>query len=354
MAGHYLILGGGLAGSFMAARLCLAGQRVTLIDDRDSHSASRTAAGLFNVITGRFGAKSWLADTLLAEIKQFLAIPSFQELARFVHYSSIYRPFKTTEDYNKWLGKVEDPAYQALVDFVEKPLHEDLLINPMGGVMIKPCGWVDTAGLIDGLLHALEFGFHLRRLTGHIDYDSIDIENRTVQLRQEALPFDHIVCCEGYQMVDNPWFEEVRLIPNKGEILRLEIPGLELPFVVSKKIYLIPEPTGSWVCGATYANDFQSLEPTPSGREEIESYLHKTIKLPYKITGHWSGVRPTTPNRRPVLGTHPELPHLHVLNGFGTKGVLLAPYCSRIMAEGLINGNWDIPKEAQLNRFYVD
>ncbi|MEM9985622.1 MAG: NAD(P)-binding protein, partial [Bacteroidota bacterium] len=39
MAGHYLILGGGLAGSFMAARLCLAGQRVTLIDDRAANSA---------------------------------------------------------------------------------------------------------------------------------------------------------------------------------------------------------------------------------------------------------------------------------------------------------------------------
>ena len=59
------IIGGGLAGSFLALRLCLKGHSVYLFDEAISNSASRVAAGLFNVITGRYGAKSWEADFII-------------------------------------------------------------------------------------------------------------------------------------------------------------------------------------------------------------------------------------------------------------------------------------------------
>ncbi|MCB0856012.1 MAG: FAD-binding protein, partial [Bacteroidetes bacterium] len=82
----YAIIGGGLAGCLMAARLAMRGQEVVLIDHPQPNSPSKVAAGLFNVITGRFGAKSWLADTLLEELNQFLQIPAFLSLQPYVHY----------------------------------------------------------------------------------------------------------------------------------------------------------------------------------------------------------------------------------------------------------------------------
>lgn len=352
MPKHFVILGGGLAGSFIAARLCLAGQRVTLIDDQHPQSASRAAAGLFNVITGRFGAKSWQADQLLQEIRDFFAQPELAGLAdEVLHYSPIYRPFKTEEEYNKWTGRAVDPEFAHLVDFQEEPLLPHQVINPLGGIIIRNCGWVSVGSLVDGLLLRLELHHHLRRLTGHLSYEAIDLESKTLQLRQEKLSFDHLICCEGYQLRLNPWFNFLRIIPNKGEILEIEAPTLKLPFALSKKVYLVPTGRHRWICGSTYANQFDDPNPTPEGRAEIEAQLAKAIQVPYTVVRHWTGIRPTTPNRRPILGTHPERPYLHVLGGFGTKGILLAPYTSRLLVEGILHDRWDIPQEVSLQRF---
>lgn len=351
MPQHVVILGGGLAGTFLATRLCHAGQRVTLVDDRDPQSASRVAAGMFNVITGRYGAKSWLADTLLQEIEAFFELPPCVEAKAHVHHRDIYRPFKTTEEYNKWTGRAEEPEFAPLVRFQEQPLRPEQVINPHGGIMIKGCGWADTGRVIDSLQHQLEMHYHLRRLTGHLPYQEVDLTAKTVQLRGEKLPFDHLVCCEGYQLANNPWFDFLRVIPNKGEILTIEAPDLDLPFLLSKKIYLVPIGDGKWVCGATYANQFEDLTPSETGRAEIEGYLQKAINVPYIVVGHWAGARPTTPNRRPIVGTHLEIPHLHVLGGFGTKGMLLGPYASRLLTELILTGEADIPAEAQVGRF---
>jgi glycine oxidase len=351
MPQHVVILGGGLAGTFLATRLCHAGQRVTLIDDLDPKSASRVAAGMFNVITGRYGAKSWLADTLLQEIEAFFALPPCAEAKAHLHYRDIYRPFKTTEEYNKWTGRANAPEFAHLVDFQEQPLQPEQVINPHGGLMIRGCGWADTRRVIDGLQHQLEMHHHLRRLSGHLPYHEIDLAAKTVQLRGEKLPFDHLVCCEGHRLAHNPWFDFLRVIPNKGEILTIEAPELHLPFLLSKKIYLLPVGGEKWVCGATYANQFEDLTPSEAGRAEIESYLQKAIKVPYRVVSHWAGARPTTPNRRPIVGTHPEIPHLHVLGGFGSKGMLLGPYTSRLLTEQILTGQADIPPEAQATRF---
>ncbi len=351
MTKHYVILGGGLAGSFVAARLCLAGQRVTLIDDRNPHSASRAAAGLFNVITGRFGAKSWLADELLKEIKDFFAQHELAELRDLIHYRPIYRPFKTEEEYNKWTGRSADPAFTHLARMEENPVLPEVIHNPLGGIMIQGCGWASVGELVDGLLLHLELKFLLRRLTGRLSYNAIDLEKKQLQLRNEYLEFDELISCEGHALTENPWFDFVPLIPNKGEILELRIPNLDIPFVLSKKIYLVPVREDRWICGSTYANQFENASPTEEGRAEIESHLRKAIKVPYEVTGHWTGIRPTTPNRRPIVGTHPEIGHLHIINGFGTKGMLLAPYTSRLLVEGLIHGKWNIPQEASLDRF---
>ena len=44
---------------------------------------------------------------------------------------------------------------------------------------------------------------------------------------------------------------------------------------------------------------------------------------------HVAGIRPTVVDRRPLVGQHPEHKNLYVLNGFGSRGVLIAPYASQ-------------------------
>lgn len=347
-----VILGGGLAAHFMAARSVQRGHKVTIIDDQQPNSASRVAAGMFNIITGRFGALSWKGPELLDEIHSFFQLPGMRSLQKHIHFTEIYRPFKTIEGYNKWLGRAEDPIFQPIVDFHEAPLLPHILHNEYGGIMIKPCGWAHTVGLLAEFERVMTTQYGVRYVKTLLDYGQIDMDARKITTANGALSFDHLIFAEGYRMIHNPWLSDIRIIPNKGEILLLHAPTWKLPFALSKKVYLVHIGDDQYVCGSTYQNHFEDVFPSEKAKEEILSYLKKAIKLPFKIIGHWAGVRPTTPNRRPIVGTHPHLPFVHVLGGFGTKGMLLGPYSSRLLDQLIFDGIDEVPKEAQLQRFF--
>lgn len=348
---HIAILGGGLAGTFLALRLCQRGHQVTMLDDRHPQSASRAAAGLYNVITGRFGAKSWMADVLLPEIKSFFEEAERKPLAQFVHPDIIYRPFKTIEEYNKWTARSADPAYAHLVDFLEKPIYDDLIENPFGGIKILPCGWVETAAFIDAAHQFMEAKYAFHFVPQKIAYKQIDLGQRKIIRDGMSIRFDQMVFAEGHGLAENPFFPALKIIPNKGEVLLVEAEGWKLPFTLSKKIYMANREKNLYVVGSTYKNKFEHRNPTEEGREEIEFFLKKAIKQAYKVVDHWAGIRPTTSNRRPVMGTHPDYSWVHVLGGFGTKGILLGPYFSKLLVEKIEGGSPDVPDEASLERF---
>ncbi|HET9052701.1 MAG TPA: FAD-dependent oxidoreductase, partial [Cyclobacteriaceae bacterium] len=71
----------------------------------------------------------------------------------------------------------------------------------------------------------------------------------------------------------------------------------------------------------------------------------------YSITGQQWGFRPTTPDRKPILGSHPQHKSLVIFNGLGTKGVSLAPYFSEVLFRWMENKGM-INREADVTRFY--
>jgi glycine/D-amino acid oxidase-like deaminating enzyme len=350
-AQHFIIIGGGLAGTFLAARLGLAGNRVTMVDDEAPEGASRIAAGLFNVITGRFGAKSWKAETLLSELSAFFAIPEFAPANAYVHYLRIYRPFKTIEEYNKWTARVADAEFSKLVEFTARPLMPEKLHNPHGGILVLPCGWVDTGPLLIAMKALLRKSFAMEYFRERLPYDAISPGTKTIRLKERSLRYDHLVFCEGAAGKDNPLFGGLPIIPNKGEILRIQAPGLSLDFALSRKVYLIPAGGDEYIAGATYQNKFVDALPTAEGKAEIVSHLEAAIRLPFEVLAHRAGIRPTTPDRKAILGTHPVDSSVHTFTGLGTKGILQAPWLSRHMADYLLDPGIGIPAEVSLRRF---
>ena len=348
---HFVIVGGGLAGTFMAVRLLQAKQTVSLIDDKAPQSASRVAAGLFNIITGRFGAKSWMGETLLAKVRTFLARPEFEGAQQFVFDTEIYRPFKTIEEYNKWQARTVDPGFSHLIRLQEEVYRPDLIHNPIGGIWILPCGWIDLAGFINWMLDWLIQQDGFQYFHTQLAYDQLDVHARLLNVDGAQIKFDEVIFCEGYRINQNPWFPRLRIIPNKGETLLIESEAIPSDFVISKKIYLIPVGNQQFVVGSTYYNHFIDILPSEKGKAEICTHLEKAIKVPYRILEHKAGIRPTTPDRKPLMGTHKELEHLHVFTGFGTKGVLLAPYFSEKMSDFILDKTNVLPKEVDWRRF---
>lgn len=41
-----------------------------------------------------------------------------------------------------------------------------------------------------------------------------------------------------------------------------------------------------------------------------------------------AGIRPTVKDRRPLVGKHPKYKNLAILNGLGTRGVMIAPWAA--------------------------
>ncbi|MBK7816373.1 MAG: FAD-binding oxidoreductase [Sphingobacteriaceae bacterium] len=75
------------------------------------------------------------------------------------------------------------------------------------------------------------------------------------------------------------------------------------------------------------------------------------IKVPYNVLEHKAGVRPSTLDRRPIIGQHPLHKNLFVFNGLGTKGVMLAPYFSKKFVHFYLNKE-ALDAEVDVKRFY--
>ena len=81
------------------------------------------------------------------------------------------------------------------------------------------------------------------------------------------------------------------------------------------------------------------------------SQLEELLKVPFTITDHQAGIRPTVLDRRPLIGPHPLHKNVFIFNGLGTKGIMLGPYFANeftksLETDGIMKGETDI------NRFY--
>jgi glycine/D-amino acid oxidase-like deaminating enzyme len=77
--------------------------------------------------------------------------------------------------------------------------------------------------------------------------------------------------------------------------------------------------------GATYNWQDKTNNPTVDGKKELLERIHEILDCQFEIIDHFAGVRPTVRDRKPLIGTHPKFPQLHILNGLGTRGVMLGP-----------------------------
>ena len=65
-----------------------------------------------------------------------------------------------------------------------------------------------------------------------------------------------------------------------------------------------------------------------------------------------SGIRPTSRDRRPVIGRNPKVTNMAILNGLGTKGTSLAPYSAALLVENILKDK-EVPLELSVARFAI-
>lgn len=347
---NILVVGAGIAGSLISALSVKAGYQVVMYDQFVHNSASQTAAGLFNVMTGKVAKKTIDAEEMLESLIGFFDEPAFQSLKHNLHLMPIYRPFESGQNYNDWMAKITQSDYAALARHQSSPILEDQIQNPIGGLEVTTCGWVDTVGLCRDLIELLEKTGKFRREQRKFDYELLDPETGKYALEPTA--FDEIIFCEGIWIKDNPWFDFIDLRPLKGQVLELNFSEtIPTEFILNKQAFLIPKDKNNCTAGSTYELQYEDDQPSEEGINSIAESVSRAISRPFKVSSARAALRPTSPNRRPILGRHPEHNRLIVFNGLGTKGVLQGPYYAKMLRNWLDGSLETLPNDIGLLRF---
>lgn len=336
----YLIVGFGLAGAALALELRKRGQKVTIFDTPHEHQASRVAAGLFNPITGKVMQKTWNAEKLFPYLHDFYREAEKTTGAQFFHPKPICIPFRSIEEQNDWTIK------SGLEEFVEevytKSRFTNLVNDRYGGVILKNSGYVDIVRYLECSKDLFDFQIE------KFQYSLLKIEaDKVIYKDHEAKA---IIFCEGVKVHDNPFFKWVPVVPLKGETITVK-PTRELPIIFNRGVYVVPFGDGLHLVGSTYSHDARE-GPTDAGKTELRQKLGALMTIPYTFYHHTWGVRPTTPDRRPMAGRHPEHKNVWIFNGMGTKGVSLAPWSSGTLSDALTKG-LQIDDPINITRFYA-
>lgn len=341
----FIIVGSGLAGVSFAECAIQNGKSVVVFDN-NSQNSSKVAGGLYNpVILKRF-SEVWNAQEQLVLMNAFY-VALEQKLERTFDFKKpILRKFFSIEEQNNWFT-ASDKA--GLAPFLSQKLiftAYEGIDAPHGYGEVLQTGHVDTASLLiayksyleeNGCFRAESFDYELLRLVPDgLVYN--DIQAR------------HIIFAEGFGMHSNPYFNDLPLDGTKGELFIIKAPGLKLDVIVNTSVFILPLVGDYFKVGATYDWKDKTDLPSEEGRIELLSRIKEIITCDFTIEDHFAGVRPTVKDRRPLIGTHKSFDRVHILNGLGTRGVMLGPAMAKALYDSIEN---DVPLDAivNINRF---
>ena len=341
----YIIVGLGLAGLAFVEEL-IAAKKTFLVFEDDSQTSSLVAGGVYNpVILKRF-TPVWNANEQLD-----VALPFYNKIEEKLNITidkkfTIKKSFKSIEDQNNWFSALDKPK---LIDYLDPKLDNQ---NYKGVVAdfsfgnVKEAGRIDTAKLITAYRTYLESQNFIR--FERFKYDELSIEEDTISYNN--ITAARIVFCEGFGITQNPFFNYLPMNEAKGELLTIHAPELNIDFLLKSTLFILPLGDNLYKVGATFNWTDKTSEPSESGREELVEKLKKVIDTPYTIVSQSAGIRPTVSGRRPLVGIHPEESKLIVLNGLGTRGVMIAPTVAKNLFNHLEEGV-TLDDEINIDRF---
>lgn len=339
----FLIVGQGLAGTIVSEEISRRGFSFRIIDNYSKNSASMAAGGMMHPMSFKRLIPSWKALEFVKYAQSFYHNIQDKTDITFYEDFKLFRPFDSIEEQNDWLAKMKDEAFQDLLGFTE---------NEVKGIQ-QPFG----VGLVNysGKLDVIAFVNHFKQIfENHLDLAKFDFEALFVSdenIIYKGTSFQNVIFCEGYQYINNPYFGYLPNNITKGEILEFETDSLERK-MISKGCFIAPLGKGNhsrFVLGSTYEWNNQDESITEKGKLELVEKLQNLGCQSYKITAQKCGIRPTTHDRRPLVGNHPIHKNLFIFNGMGSKTVMMAPLMAKQLIDNIEHQSEIFP-EADIKR----
>lgn len=325
-----MIVGSGLAG-IAFAETALQNNKSILVFDNNSQQSSKVAGGLYNpVILKRF-SEVWEAQKQITLLSSFYGNLEQKLNSKFDFKIPIYRKLFSAEEQNNWFIATDKISLAPFLSSKLVSKKYNGIDSPFNFGEVLQTGYVDTEKL---LLHYHEYLKTENLLVEKsFDYDALEINEGFVKYKN--IESRNIVFAEGFGMIENPYFSKLPLDGTKGELLIIKAPNLNLDVVIKTSVFILPLGNDLYKVGATYNWKDKTNLPTEEGKQELLENIKEILNCDFEIIEHLAGVRPTVKDRRPMIGTHPNFNKIHLLNGLGTRGVMLAPAMAKALFENI-------------------
>lgn len=329
----YIIVGAGLAGICFAETARQAGKKIIVIDG-EKRSSSQVAGGMYNPVVLKRFTEVWKVREQLDIARPFFSGLEQKLRVKLDYQLPLYRRFMSVEEQNNWFEASDKPNLSSYLSAqLVKNKHQGVQADFSFGEVLET-GYVDTALLIASyrkyLIEEQQY------ICENFEYEQFSYEDKKVSYK--GIEAKNIIFAEGFGMLENPFFKHLPLDGTKGELLIVRIPNLNFEQILKAGVFLIPIGDDLYKVGATYDWNDKSDAISTEGLNELLEGLRSVINLDFEVVEQVAGVRPTVKDRRPLVGQSELSSRIHILNGLGTRGVLLGPFLAKYLFKNIEEG----------------
>jgi D-amino-acid dehydrogenase len=350
------VVGGGLVGASVAYEVACAGASVALVDASFPGRASDAGAGIVSPETFHEPDEEWFAfgvgaaahlRTLVARLAEDGADPGPEA---FAQCGSLVLALAEHED--PWFTEVRARVIARSPEVAEIPVAEARAMFPALGPHWRALH-SPTAARVDGrALSDAVRGAATKRGAVLVAMEAVGVERRGDRVTA-VRGVDDVVACDALVLAGGAWSAgmarsldvDLPVTPSKGQIVHVVLPGADdshrWPIVQPiLNFYLVPWPGGRVACGGTFEPEAGfDVRPTAGGLRDL---LRECMAIAPGLTGATFsevrvGLRPSSPDERPLLGPVPGCANVHVCTGHGANGLLLGPFSAALVAAGVLS-----------------
>ena len=349
----YIVVGLGIAGISFCEEL-EKHRKSYIVFDAGETTSTIVSAGVINPVVLKRFTPVWNAKlhidssfTFYKDLSEKLKVSLFEEMP-------MLRIFNNIEEQNNWMVASDK---KELTSFLHPEIlkNENKSINGSFGLgKVMRTGVINTSLLISSYKEYLLKNNKFRNEV--FDYTLLQEVNDEI-VYQDIIS-KKIIFSEGASVRHNPFFppppksgSKHLLIPNKGEYIIVKAPELKLRAMLKSSLFIIPFGDDMYKVGATYSREDYSINTTQEAKGVLALKLAKIINCNFEVVGQVAGIRPTTKDRRPFLGTLNESDNKVFYNGLGTRGITSAPSLAKELYQYLENGK-ELHKEIDIKRYY--
>ena len=346
---HIVIIGSGIVGKFNALELSELGFQITIIDPAQLQNSSNAALGLLmgNMYQKKRG-RSWDLRKQSIELwPQWIAF-----LQKFNNELNIEKPLIQLT--------TNEEKFKKLKKFIYENNDINLRILERDSIFIKNINKAfqtkNIKGMIsfkDGRINAMSL---LKTLDKYLKHKKINfLEEEIIKIRKsnnhwisttsknEDIKSDIVILCNSLKavnLIDN-LSHNIKLKPVLGQAIEVDINDAEVDLLSLPKQFnidgknIIPKSKNKLIIGST---DEYSTKPEENIFEKLTNFLDKKPNwlTKGKISKKWYGIR-----SRPDGEPSPIMKNLEdgliICTGFYKNGILLAPACSKWVANEIKN-----------------